>query len=105
MTDTAPVRGTAGSAGAADVVERVVANLEIAVRAPRETLERGGFDLAAVGEGERIIVDLVRALLDGRNPHDVNGIAHRGGLMGPPLPGAGGGPAGVAGGVGGEATH
>jgi len=55
MTDTAPVRGTAGSAGAADVVERVVANLEIAVRAPRETLELCVLGLLA--EGHLIIED------------------------------------------------
>jgi B12-binding domain/radical SAM domain protein len=41
---------------------------------PVETL-RGGFDLAAVGEGERIIVDLVRAILAGADPREVEGIA------------------------------
>ena len=55
MTDTAPVRGTVGSAGAAEVVERVVANLELAVRAPRETLELCVLGLLA--EGHLIIED------------------------------------------------
>jgi MoxR-like ATPase len=55
MTDTAPARGTVGSAGAADVVERVVENLELAVRAPRETLELCVLGLLA--EGHLIIED------------------------------------------------
>ena len=55
MTGTAPVRGTVGSAGAADVVERVVTNLELAVRAPRETLELCVLGLLA--EGHLIIED------------------------------------------------
>jgi MoxR-like ATPase len=55
MTDAAPVRSTVGSAGAAEVVERVVANLELAVRAPRETLELCVLGLLA--EGHLIIED------------------------------------------------
>lgn len=44
---------------------------------PRATLE-AGFDLAALGEGERVIVDLVRALVLGRDPRAVRGIASLG---------------------------
>jgi B12-binding domain/radical SAM domain protein len=41
---------------------------------PRATLE-AGFDLVAVGEGERTILDLVRALVAGDDPRRVRGIA------------------------------
>ncbi len=55
MTDRAAARDVASSASAADVVERVVANLERAVRAPRETLEL--CVLCLLGEGHVIIED------------------------------------------------
>jgi MoxR-like ATPase len=55
MTDAAPVRSAVDAARAADVVERVVANLEVAVRAPRETLELCVLGLLA--EGHLIIED------------------------------------------------
>lgn len=42
---------------------------------PEWTL-RQGFDLVAVGEGERTIVELVRALRDGRDPRAVRGVCH-----------------------------
>jgi B12-binding domain/radical SAM domain protein len=41
---------------------------------------RAGFDLVAVGEGERTIVDLVRALLDGADLRSVRGVARAGPL-------------------------
>ncbi len=41
---------------------------------PRGTLE-AGFDLAAEGEGERTIVELVRALVRGEDPREVRGVA------------------------------
>ena len=41
---------------------------------PAATL-RAGFDLAAVGEGEALVVDLVAALRDGADPRAVPGIA------------------------------
>ncbi len=44
---------------------------------PLATL-RAGFDLAALGEGERTIVALARALLEGRDPREVPGIASLG---------------------------
>jgi B12-binding domain/radical SAM domain protein len=40
---------------------------------PLDTLRRG-FDLVALGEGEKTIVDLVLALADGRDPLSVRGI-------------------------------
>jgi MoxR-like ATPase len=55
MTDAAPVRSPVGAVDAADVVGRVVANLELAVRAPRETLELCVLGLLA--EGHLIIED------------------------------------------------
>ena len=41
---------------------------------PEATL-RAGFDLVAIGEGERVVVDLVRALRDGIEPAMLAGIA------------------------------
>lgn len=41
---------------------------------PEATL-RAGFDLAAIGEGERLVSDLVAALLSGADPRAVAGIA------------------------------
>ena len=55
MSDAVPVRRAVDSAGAADVLERVVSNLELAVRAPRETLELCVLGLLA--EGHLIIED------------------------------------------------
>jgi MoxR-like ATPase len=55
MTDFVSAREAASPAVAADVVERVVANLEVAVRAPRETLELCVLGLLA--EGHLIIED------------------------------------------------
>jgi MoxR-like ATPase len=56
MSDALPAsRAAVGPAVAADVVERVVANLELAVRAPRETLEL--CVLALLAEGHLIIED------------------------------------------------
>jgi MoxR-like ATPase len=55
MTDGVPARSAVSPASAADVVARVVANLEEAVRAPRETLELGV--LVLVAEGHLIIED------------------------------------------------
>jgi len=55
MSDTAPAPSATGSVAAAEVVDRVVANLELAVRAPRETLELCVFGLLA--EGHLIIED------------------------------------------------
>jgi MoxR-like ATPase len=55
MTDAVPARGQVSAPAAADVVERVVANLELAVRAPRDTLEL--CVLALVAEGHLIIED------------------------------------------------
>src|SRR3546814_8576555 len=40
MSDPAPAREAVSSAAAADVVQRVVANLELAVRAPRDKIGR-----------------------------------------------------------------
>ena len=55
MTDGAPARGQVAAPAAADVVARVVQNLELAVRAPRETLEL--CVLVLVAEGHLIIED------------------------------------------------
>ena len=55
MTDAVPARGQVSAPAAADVVARVVANLELAVRAPRETLEL--CVLVLVAEGHLIIED------------------------------------------------
>jgi len=55
MTDGARAREAIASVSAADVVERVVANLELAVRAPRQTLELCVLGLLA--EGHLIIED------------------------------------------------
>jgi len=55
MNDPAPAREAVSSAVAADVVRRVVANLELAVRAPRETLELCVLGLLA--EGHLLIED------------------------------------------------
>jgi MoxR-like ATPase len=55
MSDAVPARRAVGSAVAAGVVERVVANLALAVRAPRETLELCVLGLLA--EGHLIIED------------------------------------------------
>jgi MoxR-like ATPase len=55
MTDRLSVRDAAGPLAGADVVERVVANLEVAVRAPRKTLEL--CVLCLVAEGHLIIED------------------------------------------------
>jgi len=55
MTDSVSAREVASPAAAAEVVERVVANLELAVRAPRETLELCVLGLLA--EGHLIIED------------------------------------------------
>jgi MoxR-like ATPase len=55
MNDRLSAREPASSAAAADVVSRVVANLERAVRAPRETLEL--CVLALIAEGHLIIED------------------------------------------------
>jgi MoxR-like ATPase len=55
MTDGVTARSAASPAGAADIVARVVDNLETAVRAPRETLELGV--LVLVAEGHLIIED------------------------------------------------
>jgi B12-binding domain/radical SAM domain protein len=41
---------------------------------PRATLE-AGFDLAAIGEGERTLVDCLKALLRGEPPEELPGIA------------------------------
>lgn len=42
---------------------------------PRRTLA-AGFDLAAIGEGEATMVELFLALLDGRDPRGLRGLAH-----------------------------
>ncbi len=55
MNDGLPAREHVSPATAADVVARVVANLELAVKAPRETLEL--CVLALVAEGHLIIED------------------------------------------------
>jgi MoxR-like ATPase len=55
MTESIPTREGAPPATAADVVDRVIANLELAVRAPRETLELCVLGLLA--EGHLIIED------------------------------------------------
>jgi MoxR-like ATPase len=55
MSDAVPVPRAVGTAVAADVVDRVVANLELSVRAPRETLELCVLGLLA--EGHLIIED------------------------------------------------
>jgi MoxR-like ATPase len=55
MTDPAPARDTASPAAASEVIERVVANLERSVRAPRETLEL--CVLCLLAEGHLIIED------------------------------------------------
>jgi len=55
MTDGVPARGQVAAPAAADVVARVVQNLELAVRAPRETLEL--CVLVLVAEGHLIIED------------------------------------------------
>ena len=55
MTESLPARETASPSEAARVVERVIANLELAVRAPRETLELCVLGLLA--EGHLIIED------------------------------------------------
>jgi len=55
MTDGVPARGQVSSPVAADAVARVVANLELAVRAARETLEL--CVLVLVAEGHLIIED------------------------------------------------
>jgi MoxR-like ATPase len=55
MTEGSPARETAAPTSAADVVRRVVANLELAVRAPRETLEL--CVLCLLAEGHVIIED------------------------------------------------
>jgi MoxR-like ATPase len=55
MTESVSAREVASPAGAAEVVRRVVANLELAVRAPRETLELCVLGLLA--EGHLIIED------------------------------------------------
>jgi len=55
MTESVSARETASPAPAAEVVERVVANLELAVRVPRETLELCVLGLLA--EGHLIIED------------------------------------------------
>ena len=49
MADALPARVAVSSTVAAEVVERVVANLEVAVRAPRETLELCVLGLLAEG--------------------------------------------------------
>jgi MoxR-like ATPase len=55
MTDPAPARDMASPAAASEVIERVVANLERSVRAPRETLEL--CVLCLLAEGHLIIED------------------------------------------------
>jgi MoxR-like ATPase len=55
MTDAVPARGQVSAPAAADVVARVVENLELVVRAPRETLEL--CVLVLVAEGHLIIED------------------------------------------------
>jgi MoxR-like ATPase len=55
MSDGIPAREAASSSAAAGVVARVVANLELAVRAPRETLEL--CVLCLLAEGHLIIED------------------------------------------------
>jgi MoxR-like ATPase len=55
MTESIPAREAARPAAGADVVNRVVANLELAVRAPRDTLELCVLGLLA--EGHLIIED------------------------------------------------
>jgi MoxR-like ATPase len=55
MTDAAPAGAHVAARSAADVVERVVENLERAVRAPRSTLER--CILCLLAEGHLIIED------------------------------------------------
>jgi MoxR-like ATPase len=55
MTDSVSAREVVSPAGAAEIVERVVANLALAVRAPRETLELCVLGLLA--EGHLIIED------------------------------------------------
>ena len=55
MTDAVPARGQVSAPAAADVVARVVANLELAVRAPRDILEL--CVLVLVAEGHLIIED------------------------------------------------
>ncbi len=55
MTDGTPLQAAPSAASGADVVGRVVANLELAVRAPRDTLELCVLGLLA--EGHLIIED------------------------------------------------
>ena len=55
MTDSLPAREVASPAAAAEVVERVVANLELVVRAERDTLEL--CVLVLLAEGHLIIED------------------------------------------------
>jgi MoxR-like ATPase len=55
MTESSPAREAAVPVDAADVVRRVVENLEVAVRAPRETLEL--CVLCLLAEGHLIIED------------------------------------------------
>ncbi|MGZ3424671.1 MAG: cobalamin-dependent protein, partial [Polyangiales bacterium] len=44
---------------------------------PQRTLD-DGFDLAALGEGEKTLVELVLAIAEGRDPLSVRGLAARG---------------------------
>jgi B12-binding domain/radical SAM domain protein len=67
--ELAAVRAAAPDPRALHVAGGVHATAE-----PRATLA-AGFDLAALGEGERVFQDLVRALLEGRDPRDVAGVA------------------------------
>jgi MoxR-like ATPase len=55
MSDPLPARGAASTTAAGEVVRRVVRNLELAVRAPRETLEL--CVLCLLAEGHLIIED------------------------------------------------
>ena len=55
MTDGTPARAAARPTAGADVVQRVVANLEIVIRAPRDTLEL--CVLCLLAEGHLIIED------------------------------------------------
>lgn len=66
----AAVRAEVGDARAVHVAGGVHATAE-----PLLTL-RAGWDLVAQGEGERLVVDLVRAARDGADQRAVRGIAH-----------------------------
>lgn len=68
--DLAAVKASSADAGAIHVAGGVHATAE-----PEATL-RAGFDLAAIGEGEITIRELVRAMRERADPRALRGIAH-----------------------------